>query len=222
MKKMILFLLMVFGLIDTSNCQVVNQIKISPSNPKANDTILIISDFSFYGNCSYGLVDYYVDFAGSVINIFPIYCGYGDSTICNSIDTIKIGPFQIGNYDIHIEFHQGSICPISNFDALISQFDTSIVVNDFSSISNILGFEDSFKIFPNPTANSFVIDCKNLNLANNYHLKITNLMGGIVFRCFVNQTNNLVQFSDLESGIYFISIKNQEGVLMGIRKLVIQ
>lgn len=112
------------GLTKLSNAQVLNHITISPANPTSTDSIKIITDFSYFGNCSFGMVYSYSSINDSVIYIAPTYCGYGDSTLCTSIDTLTLGPFQEGNYALIIDFHQGSVCPISDFDAQLVQFDT--------------------------------------------------------------------------------------------------
>ena len=139
MKNLYLTLIAVIGLSTTTISQVVNQIIISPSNPTVNDTICVISDFSYYGGCPFGLTYSNTGLADSIIYINPTYCGYGTTTLCNSIDTFKIGPFPIGNYTISIDYHQGSVCPISNFDAVIANFDTLLTVSGpTSSASNPL------------------------------------------------------------------------------------
>src|SRR5687767_8286719 len=103
----------------TVNAQTVNLIYTIPYVPSPGDSIKIVSDFSYYGNCSYGMVSLYSYLQDSTIIVIPTYCGYGDSTWCNSIDTFTVGPYPEGSYSLHIEYHQGSICPISGFDATI-------------------------------------------------------------------------------------------------------
>ena len=83
--------------------QGVNNITIQPSNPTATDTVFVISDFSYYGNCAVGLVNEDIIQSGTVINIYPEYCGFGGSTLCNSVDTFSLGVLPIGNYIVNIE-----------------------------------------------------------------------------------------------------------------------
>jgi hypothetical protein len=141
------------GQVPSSKSQVVNQITISPTYPTEADTIVVVSNFSYYGDCSYGMVYSNTFIEDSIIYIVPTYCGYGDSSLCTSIDTFTFGPFQHGNYAIRLDYHQGSICPISDFDIDLAQFDTSISVGILTSNNTFNPIEmrtSSIQVFPNP------------------------------------------------------------------------
>ena len=75
MKNIVSTLIIVIGIAATASSQVINKIIIGPSNPTEHDTISVISNFTFYGNCSFGLVDYSVHLIGSTIQIAPFYIG---------------------------------------------------------------------------------------------------------------------------------------------------
>ena len=153
MKNVLLTWIVVTLFSVTAMAQTVNHISISPANPTATDTISIVSDFSYDGNCSYGLV--YVDTftIGSTIHVLPLYCGYGSSTLCNSIDTFRIGPYPGGSYSIQIQYHQGSVCPISGFDAIIAQFDSTLIIGGPSGFPGNIADNSSIGIYPNPANN---------------------------------------------------------------------
>ncbi|HKR03745.1 MAG TPA: T9SS type A sorting domain-containing protein [Bacteroidia bacterium] len=202
MKTLFLSLIALTVLATTTLSQGVNQITISPSNPTANDTITVISNFSYYGNCSFGLVHYYTYFVNPLIQIIPTYCGYGDTNLCNSIDTFKTGPFPGGNYTISIEYHQGSICPLSGFDATIAQFDTSIIVSTASGTPDFSITHNSFlSIYPNPSSNSIHIK-KNFISEIKPGFKIINVLGETVAR--MNSIPNEINIEALATGAYCI------------------
>ena len=202
MKNLYLTLISVTVLATTTLSQVVNQITISPSNPTANDTISVISNLSYYGNCSFGLVHYYTYFVNPVIEIIPTYCGYGDTTLCNSIDTFKTGPFPAGNYTISIEYHQGSICPISGFDAIIAQFDTSIIVVTTTGLPAPAVTNTSLiSIYPNPSSHSIYIN-KNFISGTRSGFKIINVLGETVTS--MSSIPNEINIEALATGVYCI------------------
>ena len=221
MKNIIITLILVTGITVTAKSQVISQLIIRPESPTEKDTISVISNFTFYGNCSFGLVDYNTHLDGSTIQITPFYCGYADPTLCNSVDTFKLGPFPTGLYNINIEYHQGSICPISDFDQIISQYDTSVIIGT----SNIWGnphVNNHIKIYPNPTDNNLVIDLRNIPQRPDCLLKIVNFTGKEVLLRSINQKRIDISLSDWASGIYFVSLSDRQGKTLDYRKLVIK
>jgi len=212
MKYLFLTLITVFGLATTTIAQVINQIVISPAKPTAIDTISVISNFTYYGNCSYGLVYSNASLTGSTINITPTYCGYGDSTLCNSIDTFKIGPYPIGNYTISIEYHQGSICPISGFDAIIAKFDTTLTVKGTTSTLNV-NFNSFARLFPNPFSysttlqTSVILDKAILTVYNSYGQKVKEIKN------ISGQTVTLYR-DNLSMGLYFIRLTQDNKTIL--------
>ena len=183
--------------------QGVNNITIKPSNPSSNDTIIVISDFSYYGNCSYALVNSQIDTLGFVINIYPEYCGFGDSTLCSSIDTFSIGILAVGNYTINIEYHQGSVCPISSFDSIIAFIDTSIYIGALST-NSITSNNHDIIIYPNPSSNF-------INIKSNKHIKSINLfdISGKEISFLFNDNN--LDMSLIRPGFYILIIELNNG-----------
>lgn len=208
--------------ISTINAQVLNQLEIKPLNPTANDTILIISDFSYNGNCTFGLIDTYVNLTGSTILVMPLYCGYWDTTFCNSIDTFKVGPFPEGNYILNLEYHQGSVCPYSGFDATIYQLDTAVFISPTTSVS--LSFNDSFffmTIFPNPLNDISTLQFPNPK--NKIHtLFIYNTMGQAVQK-IENITGSEVKIENAnwQNGLYYFQLQSKNRII-GQGKFIIQ
>lgn len=205
MKNLFLFTVLFTVLSQGISAQGVNQVTIYPVNPSANDTIYVISDFTYHGNCSFGLVYSYSYLAGSVIYILPTYCGYGDTTLCNSIDTFKTGPFPAGNYTVSIEYHQGSICPASGFDATIALFDTSVVIGAPTGLTDEMDDTSLIKIYPNPSSGIIYIN-KRFNSEDNSSLMIKNMLGETVL--ILNHIPGELNIEHLPKGVYSILFEN--------------
>ncbi|MBK9636875.1 MAG: T9SS type A sorting domain-containing protein [Bacteroidetes bacterium] len=202
MKKFLLLVTSLFSFY--SQAQVVNQITIIPSNPTSSDTISVITNFSYYGDCSFGLVGYYYYLQDSTIYILPTYCGYGATTLCTSIDTLKLETFPAENYIISIEFHQGSVCPFSHFDATIAQFDTTLTINTTSGLISPNVSESEILLFPNPTNGKVTLRLEKGNLKS---VSLYNSLGVLIDE-FFSSTFSMERFP---SGIYWTTIKTDRG-----------
>lgn len=218
MKKFSLLFLFLF-ISMYSRGQVINQISFSPANPTDTDTIFIYSDFSYNGNCSFGLVSLYDYIVGNTIYVVPTYCGYGDSTVCNSLDTLKMGPYPAGNYFFTVQYHQGSVCPLSGFDATIGQYDTSLVISLSTGINNPTIADASFLIYPNPATSSFLV--KNLS-SEELTFQMADPLGRMLVGMQVRKTSDgyVIERSGAAAGIYSLLITNERGELMAGKKII--
>jgi hypothetical protein len=206
-KITLLTLILLSMLYGTTMAQKVNQITIYPTNPKNNDTIYIISDLSYHGNCTYGLLNTNIIIKDSVIHITPFYCGYLDSTLCSSIDTFKIAPLTKGKFSVKIEYHQGSICPVSNFDEIIAKFDTMLSVADLTNLADYKNPGTKISVYPNPTNDHLIIDFEDSPYTADYQVQIINSTGQKVYQNSINHNQFLVTLTNrFESGIYFVYI----------------
>jgi hypothetical protein len=185
--------------------QVVNNITIQPGNPTTNDSVFVISDFSYYGNCTVGLVNAQINQSGSVINIYPEYCGFGDSTLCNVIDTFLLGVLPIGNYTINIEYHQATVCA-GSFDTIIANVDTTFQIGSLST-GSIITQDKEISVFPNPTSGF-------IELKSKESIKGIKLfdMTGKELRILFN--NNCIDMRLLNSGFYILNIELNNGIIV--------
>lgn len=182
--------------------QVVNSIIVQPNNSTNNDSIFIISDFSYYGNCSEGLVQAQIIQGGSDITIYPEYCGYGDSMLCNAVDTFSLGVLPIGNYSVDIEYHQGTVCG-GSFDEIIANIDTSFTVRFTSTkIKNFKEFD--IEIFPNP-----ILDFVRLTSKETIkEIKLFDLVGQ---ESKIEFLDNYIDLRLLKTGLYILSVQLENG-----------
>ncbi len=76
-----------------------------------------------------------------------------------------------------------------------------------------------FIIYPNPAQNEFTIQVK--DWSEDHTIEVYNLWGGQVYGAIVSGFENVVNSTDWPSGVYYISIKDQNGLFLGNIKLVI-
>ena len=182
--------------------QGVNNITIQPSNPTATDTVFVISDFSYYGNCAVGLVNLDIIQSSTVINIYPEYCGFGGSTLCNSIDTFSLGVLPIGNYIVNIEYHQGTSCA-GSFDTIIANTDTTFEIGTLST-GSIISLENEISIYPNPTSDF-------ITLQSAEYIEVIKLFDMTGKEIKVSIYDGRIGLLSLCSGVYVLSIQLKSG-----------
>lgn len=107
-------------------------------------------------------------------------------------------------------------------------FQTITVTDTLLINTNLTGFnpvtyQNTIKIWPNPTNDHVTID--NGNLANliGHQLKISNALGQVVFQSAITQQQFYVDMSTWGgNGIYFVNLINGQGVTIETRKIVLQ
>ena len=212
MRVSIVFIFIAFlFFVHTTFGQVVNDIIIEPSNPIANDTIFVVSDFSYNGNCAAGIVNSQINQSGSVINIYPEYCGFGDSTLCNAVDTFYLGVLPFGNHTINIEYHQGTVCA-GNFDTIIANFDTTFQIGVLS-IDPIASMDMEVSVFPNPT--SSYVELKSKEFIKG--IKLFDMTGKEIR---VLLRDNFIDMRLLSPGFYILNIELDNDII--IKKRIIK
>jgi len=206
----------------TLNAQVLNQLEVVPSNPTESDTIYIISDFSYNGNCTFGLVDTYVSLMGSTILVMPLYCGYWDTTLCHSIDTFKVGPYPAGTYTLNMEYHQGSICPYSGFDATIYQLDIAVFINITThAATSLTNSYFSVSVFPNPSRDFISIQFPNPE-KEMLTITVYNALGQVVEKMGnISGTEVKIENKKRQKGIYYFKLQSNIETI-GQGKFIIQ
>jgi hypothetical protein len=216
--KSILASLILFISLHPASAQTLNQLSIIPSNPDSDDTIRVITDFSYNGNCAYGMTYNYTYVAGDTIIMMPTFCGYWDTTACNSIDTIEAGPFPAGNYYLRIEFHQGSVCPISGFDATLMVLDTILNITTASGISDMP--LQSFRVYPNPAHEKLFIDGGAERPGT--LIRIYNGSGQLLYETSIykNRMEINLRKANITKGVYILQVENGDEVYS--RKVIVE
>ena len=105
----------------------------------------------------------------------------------------------------------------------ITVTDTLIINANLTGI-NPVTFQNSIKIYPNPTNSSIIIDFgNNYTTLNGYTLKITNSLSQIVYTTAITQLQTTVNLSTWTgNGIYFVHLIDAQSNTIDIRKIILQ
>lgn len=132
------------------------------------------------------------------------------------IDDIRIYDRTLNSSEIIGLYNEG-ICYTN-----ISVTETLIINTTISSF-NPVTYQNTIKIWPNPTNDFITIDNGNIANLAGYKLKIANSMGLEVFKSDITQQQFNVDLSTWTGkGIYFVHIINAQGATIDIRKIVLQ
>ena len=155
--------------------------------------------------------------------------------IANSLN-LTIGCASQLNY-----FYSGLIDDVRIFNRALSQTEISALYNEnlcYQTITvtdtliinaNLTGFnpivfQNTIKVFPNPTNDHITIDFgNNYSTMNGYMLKITNSLSQIVYTTPINTQSTTVDLSTWTgNGIYFVHLIDAQSNTIDIRKIVLQ
>ena len=104
----------------------------------------------------------------------------------------------------------------------ISVTDT-LVINANITGFNPITYQNTIKIYPNPTNDHITIDYGNFSSLSGYTLKITNSLGQTVFTNPINQQTSYVSLSTWSgNGLYFVYTIDGQGNTIDVKKIVLQ
>ena len=107
-------------------------------------------------------------------------------------------------------------------------YQTVTVTDTLIINTNLVGFnpityQNTIKIFPNPTSDHITINYGNYATLSGYQLKIINSLGQQLFQTAINQQSSYINLSNWTgNGIYFVQIIDPQGNIIDIRKIVLQ
>lgn len=133
------------------------------------------------------------------------------------IDDILIYNRVLSDNEINSIFNSG-LCYQT-----ITVTDTLIINANLTGF-NPIAWQNTIKIFPNPTNDQITIDFgSNYTTMNGYTLKITNSLSQIVYTTPINQQTTTVNLSTWTgNGIYFVHLIDAQSNTIDIRKIVLQ
>lgn len=132
------------------------------------------------------------------------------------LDDIRIYNVAIDSVGISALYNEG-ICYTN-----ITVTDT-LIINTIVTTFNPITYQNTIKIFPNPTHDQITINYGNYIAMNGYTLKITNSLGQVVFTTPINQAQSTVNLSTWNgNGLYFVNIIDATGNIIDIKKIVLQ
>lgn len=104
----------------------------------------------------------------------------------------------------------------------ISVTDTLIINLKFTGIDSPKK-NSVIKVYPNPAKDFVIINSTNVEQITNYSLKITNIMGQVLFEGLMNNPKLKVDIHNFGGpGTYLLSVYSADGNLKEIRKLLIK
>jgi hypothetical protein len=88
---------------------------------------------------------------------------------------------------------------------------------------NPVTYNNTIKIFPNPTNDHITIDYGNFTNMNGYQLRIENSLGQEVFQTSITQQSDYLNLTTWGgNGLYFVHIIDEQGNTIDIKKIVLQ
>jgi hypothetical protein len=99
----------------------------------------------------------------------------------------------------------------------------TLLINTGITGFNPVTYENTIRIWPNPTYDHITIDAGNLNTMSGYSIRIVNALGQQMFQSAINQQQFYLDLSSWTgNGIYYVNIINPQGVTIDTRKIVLQ
>jgi hypothetical protein len=132
------------------------------------------------------------------------------------LDDIGIWNRAINQQEIN-DLYNGNICYQT-----ITVTDT-LIINMGITGFNPVTYNNTIKIFPNPTNDHITIDFGNFSSLSGYQLKIINSLSQQVFQTNITQQSNYLNLTNWGgNGLYFVQIIDTQGNIVDIRKIVLQ
>jgi hypothetical protein len=133
-----------------------------------------------------------------------------------SLDDIGIWNRALNQQEI-TDLYNGNICYQT-----VTVTDT-LLINMGITGFNPLTYNNTIKIFPNPTNDHITIDYGNFTSLSGYQLKIMNSLSQQVFQTNITQQSNYLNLTTWGgNGLYFVQIIDPQGNIIDIRKIVLQ
>jgi len=165
----------------------------------------ISTDYDVTGN--HGLDDYWVvklDTNGNMIweqsyggiNSEDAYC-----MIATNDNGMAITGYANGSSDEVTGYHGG-------------QFDYWVVKLNPDPITGIkeINSNEVVRVYPNPASNTITFSQSGIR---NYELRITDVLGRVVYKTSLSRDNNSIAISDFSNGVYFYQLTNSKETVRG-------
>jgi hypothetical protein len=133
-----------------------------------------------------------------------------------NLDDIAIWNRALSEQEVK-NIYNGNICYQN-----VSVTDT-LFINSMITSFNPVTYENTIKIYPNPTQGQLTIDFGNINTLSGYQMKIINPLGQQIFQSNISQRiSNITLSSFATKGVYFVQLIDGKGTITENRKIVIQ
>jgi hypothetical protein len=184
---------------------------------------------------SFTTLESYTDYHHSPITLLGTPSGGVFSGLGVSGNVFNPSIAGLGNKTITYNVSNSNNCSGSAFQSTIvndtlgivcTAYDT-ITVTDTLLITTTLGLSNqtsnTLKIYPNPAKDHITINNGNFVAMSNYTIRIDNALGQQVFFSVINQQSFFIDLSSWSGdGVYFVYLKDDQGTIKEIRKIVLQ
>jgi hypothetical protein len=141
---------------------------------------------------------------------------YDNAKFDGNVDDLGVWNRALNQQEI-TDLYNGNICYQT-----ITVTDT-LLINMGITGYNPVTYNNTIKIFPNPTNDHITIDYGNFASLNGYQLKIINSLSQNVFQTNITQQSDYLNLTTWGgNGLYFVQIIDQQGNIIDIRKIVLQ
>ncbi len=167
----------------------------------------LISTRLVTGNADYGVTETKV-YLGTRYDKTNFFSG--------SIDDLRVYNRPIDESEVLALYNEG-ICVINE------QVTDELTINLIRTSYNPISYQNSIKIYPNPTKDEISIDFGNLEGITNYSLNIYNSQGQQVYSNIMDKTDTNVDLTTFGGpGLYIIIVKDQNGFTLKEKKIILQ
>ena len=174
--------------------------------------------------------------------VFQTMANYTLGSSCN-LNTILSYPLTFGanpNPNITINNYVGKLDDIGFWNRALNQQEITDLYNANICYQNItvtdtliiktgitafnpVTYNNTIKIFPNPTNDHITINYGNYATINGYQLKIENSLGQQLFQTNISKQSDYLDLTNWGgNGIYFVRIIDPQGNTIDIKKIVLQ
>jgi hypothetical protein len=161
---------------------------------------IVISRLDSLGNLSW------------VKNIGGIYDDRANAIIVDNSNNLYVTGSFGGTVDFDPTAGIFNLNATANYDMFIMKLDQSSTTSLNETV-----FENTALVYPNPFSSSFNILLP--EQINNGSVEVYNTLGAIVYRKKTDAKESNIEIKDEPNGIYFVKIKNEDGVVI-LKKLV--
>lgn len=167
-----------------------------------------------------------VDYSSSTIP----YSGMGNTKIgrtehcCNGASNFFNGKIDdIGIWNRALTAQEISVLYNANICYQYVTVTDTLVINTTITGFNPITYQNTMKVWPNPTHDHITIDNGNIANLTGYQIKITNSLSQQVFQSNITQQQFYIDLATWTgNGIYFVHIIDGQGNTIDIKKIVLQ
>jgi hypothetical protein len=197
MKKLFPSVLFVFLMTLSAQAVYVDSLKIIPTNPTSVDTVKVIAFTTLVSSpcplktSSVEVIDDTIKVRASH-NLGPFWL------FCNSIDTLILGVFEPGNYELHYHLMDTTFTVTYDIDTIL------FTVQQASGLQFIDNQDPEIFIYPVPATTEITIKLPYSN--DGYHIEIYSNIGQRIKTTYTKKEAISIDLSDIPGGLYYIVI----------------